>query len=39
MWSTLFDQLNQVVRGDPPLLKNTPAQTFSEDCLYCINSW
>jgi len=38
MWSTLFDQLNQVVRGDPPQLKNTPDQTFTQDCLHSVNS-
>ena len=34
MWATLFDQLNQVVRGDPPQLKSTVDQTFTEGCLH-----
>lgn len=38
MWSTLFDQLNQVVRGDSPQLKNNEKQKFSKECLESVNS-
>lgn len=38
IWKTVFDQLSQVVRGDPPQLVSTPDQIFSNDCLHCVNS-
>ncbi|XP_065660099.1 dual specificity mitogen-activated protein kinase kinase 4 isoform X2 [Hydra vulgaris] len=37
-WTTIFDQLSQVIDGDPPKLVNTEHQIFSKNCLDCINS-
>jgi len=37
MWTTVFDQLLQVVRGDAPQLTSTDQQFFTEDCLDCVN--
>lgn len=36
-WNSVFDQLTQVVKGDPPLLHSTPELPFSTDFLSFVN--
>lgn len=39
-WHTVFDQLNQVVLGDPPQLSpNQNGQTFSLEFVNFVNTW
>eukprot|EP00794_Sanderia_malayensis_P009009 gene9009-9973_t len=37
-WNNIFDQLSQVVNGNPPQLVNGGSVCFSEDCLNFVNS-
>lgn len=35
----MFDQLQEVVNGDPPILTQTPDNRFSNDLMVFVNSW
>lgn len=37
VWNSVFDQLQQVVHGDPPIL--TPNERFSMDFVQFVHSW
>ncbi|XP_071509235.1 dual specificity mitogen-activated protein kinase kinase 4-like [Diadema antillarum] len=36
-WNSVFEQLSQVVKGDPPRLKSNGRLTFSEDFVHFVN--
>lgn len=39
-WNTVFEQLNQVVKGDPPRLSpNEDGITFTMDFVRFVNTW
>lgn len=39
-WSSVFDQLHQVVNGDPPrLTTNHNANTFTAEFVNFVNTW
>lgn len=38
-WKSVFDQLSQVVKGDPPRLTNEDGRNFSDEMLAFTNVW
>lgn len=38
-WNSVFDQLTQVVRGDPPQLSNSEERRFSPKFISFVNVW
>lgn len=38
-WNSVFDQLTQVVRGDPPQLSNSEERRFSPKFISFVNLW
>lgn len=38
-WNSVFDQLTQVVRGDPPQLSNSEERRFSPKFIFFVNVW
>lgn len=38
-WKSVFDQLTQVVKGDPPRLTNEDGRNFSDEMLSFTNMW
>lgn len=38
-WNSVFDQLTQVVRGDPPQLSNSDERRFSPKFIAFVNVW
>lgn len=38
-WNSVFDQLTQVVRGDPPQLSNSEERRFSPKFIAFVNVW
>lgn len=38
-WNSVFDQLTQVVRGDPPQLSNSDERRFSPMFIFFVNVW
>lgn len=38
-WNSVFDQLQEVVNGDPPILTQTRDNRFSNDLMVFVNSW
>ncbi|TWW70433.1 Dual specificity mitogen-activated protein kinase kinase 4 [Takifugu flavidus] len=36
-WNSVFDQLTQVVRGDPPQLSNSEERRFSPKFIFFVN--
>lgn len=38
-WNSVFDQLTQVVKGDPPQLSNSEEREFSPSFINFVNLW
>lgn len=38
-WNSVFDQLTQVVKGDPPQLSNSEDRQFSPKFINFVNLW
>lgn len=38
-WKSVFEQLSQVVKEDPPRLTNEDGRTFSDEMLAFTNAW
>lgn len=38
-WNSVFDQLTQVVRGEPPQLSNSDERRFSPKFISFVNVW
>lgn len=38
-WNSVFDQLTQVVKGDPPQLSNSEEREFSQSFINFVNLW
>lgn len=38
-WVTVFEQLNQVVNGDPPTLRNHHELNFSPEFINFVDTW
>lgn len=38
-WNSVFDQLTQVVKGEPPQLSNSEERQFSPKFINFVNLW
>ncbi len=38
-WNSVFEQLAQVVKGDPPTIVSTPELPFNEDFVDFVSKW